>query len=42
MGKPLAEAAGRKTHVEFQADGPSKELVGASTGLSVQLAGGTM
>lgn len=35
MGKAPAEAVGTKTHVEFQADGPSKELVGASTGLSV-------
>lgn len=34
-GKAAAEAAGGKTRVEFQADGPSKELVGAGTGLGV-------
>lgn len=42
MQKPLAKAAGRKTRVDIQAEGPSKELFGGSAGLSVPLAGGTM
>lgn len=34
-GRSREQGGGRKTHVEFQADGPSEELFGGSAGLTV-------